>query len=294
MSTLTVWDRKSKSLFAEKILGEGAIHALYGNKLAMSLAGATLSASWFSKLYGAYQSTPLSRGSIEKFVHDFAIPMHEFEERRFKHFNDFFIRKFKTGVRCFEEEPNILPAFAEGRYFGFESITDNTPLPVKGATLNLSQLLGDSPLVKSFKGGPGYIARLCPVDYHRFHFSDHGRILYSTRMHGPLHSVNPIALKAKGDILFTNERQVQVLETKNFGNLAMVEVGALGVGKIVQTHPGSQAFRRGDEKGYFLFGGSTVILIGEPGSFKIDADILAKTREGMECMVRLGERIASK
>lgn len=294
MSAITIWDRKSKSLFAEKVLGEGAIHALYGNKAALQIAGPLLAGSLFSKLYGLYQSSPLSRGAIPKFIHEFAIPMHEFEDKPFKSFNDFFIRKYKPGIRNFESDPTLLPAFAEGRYFGFESVARETPLPVKGATLNIEALLGDSPLVQSFKGGPGFIARLCPVDYHRFHFPDDGRILYSTRLHGPLHSVNPIALKSKGDILFTNERQLQVLETKNFGRIAMIEVGALAVGKIIQSHPATDAFKRGDEKGYFLFGGSTVILVGEPGAFKIDDDILSRTREGMECFVRLGERVASK
>jgi phosphatidylserine decarboxylase len=108
-----------------------------------------------------------------------------------------------------------------------------------------------------------------------------------------LHSVNPIALKQRSKIFITNERHVSILETKHFGKLAYIEVGALCVGKIVQTHKESEPFSKGDEKGYFLFGGSTVILIGQAGRWNLDEDLLLKTRQNQETLVRLGEPIAT-
>jgi phosphatidylserine decarboxylase len=147
--------------------------------------------------------------------------------------------------------------------------------------------------MRRFDGGPGFIARLCPVDYHRFHFPDSGKVISETRLTGPLHSVNPVALAARGDLLFRNERVVTVIETENFGAIAYVEVGAICVGKIVQTYGDPSRVERGEEKGYFLFGGSTVIVIGEAGKFTIDSDLLAKSREGTECLIRLGEGIAT-
>jgi phosphatidylserine decarboxylase len=232
--------------------------------------------------------------------------MDEYESGPFESFNEFFIRKFRPGVRPFEAEPSRFSAPAEGRYLVFPSVGEKTPLPIKGATLNGPALIGadlkdsDRPSslrgvdLEAFKNGPGFIARLCPVDYHRFHFPDSSRVIASARLHGPLHSVNPIALRRYGDLLFRNEREVTLLETKNFGKLAYVEVGAICVGKIVQTYSKDRELKRGEEKGYFLFGGSTVIVIGEPGRFEFDADLVEKSRSGLECLLRLGEGLASR
>lgn len=294
MNSIQIYDRKNQTQTTELVFGEKPMRALYGNPIGRFLANTVLSGTGFSRAYGSFQSKPGSVKAIPNFVRQFAIPMEEYEEKKYESFNDFFIRKFRPGQRVFDPNPTHLPAFAEGRYFGFERIEESTPLPIKGATLNIRKLLGDRPETQSFHGGPGFIARLCPVDYHRFHFPDSGKSAFRERLKGPLHSVNPIALEVKGDILFTNERVLTILETENFGRLAYLEVGAMGVGRIVQSVPASQPFSRGDEKGYFLFGGSTVILVGEPGAFKIDADLLAKTREGIECLVRLGEKIAQR
>ena len=105
--------------------------------------------------------------------------------------------------------------------------------------------------------------------------------------------MNPFALRARNDILATNERHVSILATANFGRLAMVEVGAMNVGRIVQTHPEGQPFRRGDEKGYFMFGASTILLFGEPGRWVPSADLLEQTALRRETLVRLGDEVAS-
>ena len=141
-----------------------------------------------------------------------------------------------------------------------------------------------------FDGGPGFIARLCPVDYHRFHFPDRGRVLESWRIVGALHSVNPWALAFREDIFMINERQVTILETEHFGKLAYVEVGATCVGKIQQTHQDVE-FERGAEKRMFLFGGSTVIVLGEAGKWAIDERLLKHTQEGVEAYLKMGQAL---
>ena len=166
--------------------------------------------------------------------------------------------------------------FRRGRYLAWTSIEDDHTFPVKGHHLSAAALLGNEALARDFTGGPLLLARLCPVDYHRFHYPDDGRVLESYRAHGAYHSVNPVALKAKSDVLATNERHITILDTKNFGKLAYVEVGAMCVGKIVLTHTEGE-FRRGDEKGYFLFGGSTVVVLGQRGVWKPDAELLEQT-----------------
>ncbi len=187
-----------------------------------------------------------------------------------------------------------MPAFCEARYLGYKEMNDDVKIPVKGHFLTSSELLQDSKWAKTFEGGPLMIARLCPVDYHRFHFPDDGKILSAYPIAGRFHSVNPIALKEKPDIFITNERFVTILETENFGKLAYIEVGATCVGKIVQSRPLHGDFKRGEEKGYFLFGGSTVVLLGEKGKWSPSELMLEKTNAGMEVYHQLGSSLAHK
>lgn len=290
--SLQIWNRRAKRMDIETVYGEKPMRLVYTTGPGRALADTVLARPWLSKLYGSFQDSPLSRGKIAPFVDKFGVPMQEYEERPFSSFNDFFTRKFRPGQREFASEPGVLPAFCEGRYLAFDSVAADEALPVKGAWLRVGDLLEREKWVRLFDGGPAYIARLCPVDYHRFHFPDSGRKVERYPLHGPLHSVNPMALAAKPSILFTNERAVTILSTENFGHLAYVEVGAMMVGKIVDTYSGLE-FNRGDEKGYFLFGGSTVILVGEKGRWTPDFDLLGKSAEGVESLVRLGEPIGS-
>jgi phosphatidylserine decarboxylase len=218
--------------------------------------------------------------------------MEEYEEGPFRSFNEFFIRRFRPGARRFVPEKGRMPAFAEARYLAYESVKPDEVFPVKGEHLSAERLLGGRACAE-FAGGPLLLARLCPTDYHRFHYPDSGRTLESWRIPGKLHSVNPAALKFRGDILCTNERHVSILETESLGKLAYVEVGALCVGLIVQSHDEKAPFARGDEKGYFLFGASTVIVLGQPGAWVPDEDLVEQTRtHRRETLVRLGQGIA--
>lgn len=291
-SKITVWNRRKQQIEVEQVYGDAPLRWVYESRLGQGLADRVLSRAFVSQLYGAYQSSVMSSRKIESFIRQFQIPMEEFEEGPFRSFNDFFIRKFKAGFRPFAEKAEEFPAFAEARYFAFESVSQGQKFPVKGLSLDLSQLLGGEERARPFWGGPLLLARLCPTDYHRFHFPDQGQVLESYRLQGPLHSVNPVALRYRPEILETNERVVSILETQHFGKLAYIEVGALCVGKIVQTHTQSPSFQRGDEKGYFLFGGSTVIVVGQPGRWKIDSDLLEQTQAQRETLVELGQRVA--
>jgi phosphatidylserine decarboxylase len=287
------WNRDKRTEETEAVYGEAAVGWLYGTQIGQVLADGVLSRRLPSRLYGAYQASSMSRHKVRPFVEKFKIPMDEYEKREFNSFNDFFIRKFRDGARRFESTPGRMPAYSEARYFAFDRVDSSLQFPVKGQWLTAKAVLEDAALAAPFEGGPMLLARLCPTDYHRFHFPDDGKIIEQRRLAGKLHSVNPLALRYKGEILATNERHVSILETKNFGRLAYVEVGALCVGKIIQTHTGNPAFRRGDEKGYFLFGASTVIVFGEPGRWKPDADLLEQTSKQRETLIRLGEPVAS-
>ena len=291
---ITYWNRRKQKIEVEQVYGDASLRWVYESRLGQFLADHVLSKSFVSQLYGAYQSSRMSSQKIQSFIQQFQIPMQEFEEGPFQSFNDFFIRKFKPGYRPFTQKSEELPAFAEARYYAFEKVGRDQKFPVKGLSLDLAQLLGGEERAAPFLGGPLLLARLCPTDYHRFHFPDHGKVLEQYTLHGPLHSVNPVALRYHPEILETNERVVTLLETQNFGRLAYIEVGALCVGKIVQTYDAQAPFHRGDEKGYFLFGGSTVIVVGEPGHWCIEADLLEQTREPRETLVELGQCVARR
>jgi phosphatidylserine decarboxylase len=279
----------------EKVYGEGAVKWLYGS-LTGEMANSLVTTKWASKIYGLMQSSPFSQKKVLPFIDKFQINMDEFEVEEgrnamspYSSFNNFFIRKFKPGKRVFAEG-NIFPAPCEARYFAWDKIDENVSLPVKGKFLSARSLLGNDKWAEAFYEGPGFIARLCPVDYHRFHFPDDGVVLDHYPVHGKLDSVNPIALHKKGRILIDNERYVSILETKHFGKLAYIEVGATCVGKIVQTTR-LKEFSRGEEKGYFLFGGSTVIVLGEKGKIPFHSSVLINTQKRVETYFKLGMQL---
>lgn len=285
------YNRETKTIETEKVYGDKAVKWLYGSKLGQFLSPLICS-SVISHFYGLYQSSTHSRAKIAPFIKNFHIDMGDYQGREFPSFNDFFIRKFKEGKRNFPDNPKIMGAPCEARYFAYQRIVPDLKIPVKGKYLSPDALIKNPKWNRFFINGPLLLARLCPVDYHRFHFPDDGVLKDFYPIHGKLHSVNPIALKKHAAIFIENEKRVSILETQNFGKLAYIEVGATMVGKIVQTyhHP---SFKKGQEKGYFLFGGSTVILIGQEGSWLPDKDMLDNTANNLETFIKLGSPIAS-
>ncbi|MFI5390773.1 MAG: phosphatidylserine decarboxylase [Bacteriovoracales bacterium] len=284
------YNRETKEIEIEKVYGDKAVRWLYGSTLGKLLTPLVCSSA-ISHFYGLFQSSPTSKKKIKPFIENFHINMDDYIEEDFASFNDFFIRKFKEGKRNYPTDPNSMGAPCEARYFAYKKIVPDLKIPVKGKYLTPENLIKNEKWNKYFQNGPVLLARLCPVDYHRFHYPDSGFTKDFYPIHGKLHSVNPIALKKHGTIFMENERRVSILETESFGKLAYIEVGATMVGKIVQTHL-DKSFKRGDEKGYFLFGGSTVIVIGEEGKWLPDADLLENTANNFETYVKLGNSLA--
>jgi phosphatidylserine decarboxylase len=166
--------------------------------------------------------------------------------------------------------------------------------PVKGHSLEAARILGSATLARSFAGGPVILARLSPMDYHHVHYFDDGRTGEHHRAAGRLWTVNWHALLNKPDILFRNERHINILDTANFGRMGFVEIGALSVGRIVQVHGVDAPYTRGQEKSVFRFGGSAIAVFGEPGRWRPTADLLENTAKGIETLLRLGEPAASR
>jgi phosphatidylserine decarboxylase len=290
------FNRVTQKIEQEKVLGANAVEWAYQNPIGLKLTESVFSKSWLSKLMGAYENSALSRRQIDSFVEQYQINMDWYESKAYSSFNDFFIRKFKSGLRPFDPSPSVFSAGAEARYLAFENIQSSGKFFVKGIEIDLTELLRNSVLAQEFSDGTLLIARLCPVDYHRFHFGVEGRLDYFQQIRGELHSVNPVALAAIPDVFLKNERHVTVYTHPLFGRVAMIEVGALGVGKIVQSVDLSSPHRlnhfvKGDEKGYFLFGGSTVIWLVQAGKLRLADDLLQNSRQGLETWIPLGDKL---
>ena len=288
---LPVWDRRAGKLVKEFMDD----HKLtYESERSRSIRQWIKSQPLFDWLYAAYENTRWSAREIEPFVRKYHIDMSEFEPIEYRSFAEFFERQFQPGARKFPAAPGEMGAFAEARYFAWERWEAEQQFPVKGQSLRPDQILGNAQWAQRFVGGPVFLVRLAPVDYHHVHYCDDGTTLDHDRMGRRLWTVNQYALRSKPDILFKNERNLNILETHNFGRLGFVEVGALSVGRIIQVHPLGAPYRRGNEKSVFRFGGSAIIVFGEPGVWRPCDDIVSRTREGVETLVRLGETIGMR
>jgi phosphatidylserine decarboxylase len=287
---LPVWDRKAGRLIEEFMEDHPST---YESKPRRSLTQWLESEPLYDWLLAAYQNTRRSARQIAPFIKKHDIDMSEFKPVIYASFADFFDREFRPGVRPFVTSPNEMAAFAEARYFGWERVSPDQQLPVKGRSLNPEQILGSATRAGRFIGGPVLLARLSPMDYHHVHYPDDGTTLETDRIGRSLWTVQWHALQNQPDILLRNERQINILDTRNFGRLALVEVGAMSVGRIVQVHPYTTPFQRGEEKSVFKFGGSAIVVFGEAGRWQPADDILHHTQECIETLVRLGEMVGA-
>ena len=243
-----------------------------------------------SKAAGAFLDTAFSRHLVKPFVKATGLDLTDYPERHYVSFNDFFTRTVKDGRRPVDTNPETLVAPCDGKLTVYP-ITPEGLFDIKHSVYSVADLLRDEGLAKEFEGGICLIFRLTPDDFHRYSFMDDGRVLETGTIPGVLHTVRPIAFR-RYPVFSENAREFALLETSNFGKIIQMEVGALFVGRIV-NHP-LPSFRRGQEKGKFEFGGSTVILLLQKGAAEIDEELLENTRSGFESLVRLGQPIGKK
>lgn len=248
-----------------------------------------LTARWISKICGAYLNTRLSKPMIKKFVRKNSIDLNDFESDDFRCFNDCFCRKIKEGKRPIENDPNELIAPCDGLLSAYR-ITEDTVLPSKQSRYTLSSLLRDEELAKEYHDGVCLVFRLCVNHYHRYCYPDDGVKGENIFIKGKLHTVRPIALEA-GPVFCENCREYTVIDTEKHGRLLQMEVGAMLVGKI-KNHHGAGSVKRGDEKGMFLYGGSTVILLVRKDAAVIDEKLFYATEKDIETPVVMGQKLS--
>lgn len=277
---MKIYDRHERTYIEVEQYGAGKLRFLYGNafgRVLLKLAVSPLT----SRIYGRIKSTRRSASKIPGFVEEYGIDMSDYEDREYTSFNDFFSRKLKPGKRPLGEG-FISPADSKLLVYDIKD-----ELLIKGRTYKVSELTGRED--EDFEGGHALVFRLCMDDCHRFCYPAKGKCLSRNVIKGKLHTVSPISKDYK--IYKENTRNVSILETEDYGKIAFIEVGAILVGRIVDN--GDDFFEKGQEKGYFEIGGSTIVVLTAP-NIKIDEDILEQSRKGIETIVRYGERIGER
>lgn len=241
-----------------------------------------------SNIAGAFLSTKCSCLLIKPFIRSNNIDMSQFEDVKYKNYNEFFSRKIREGARTIDMGATHFISPADSKLTVLP-ITENARFTLKHTDYSVSSLLKNSELARAYHGGYAFIFRLTVDDYHRYCYVDDGIKEENIHIPGKFHTVNPIA-NDYYPIYKENTREYSILHSKHFGDIVMMEVGALLVGKIVNLHEKAKV-KRGQEKGYFQFGGSTVVLLTKADKVKVDEDILKNSRDGIETVVKFGEKI---
>lgn len=247
--------------------------------------------SAISKFMGLFMSGCVSRFLIPSFIKSNNICLDEYKDAKYKSFNDFFTRELKDGSRPISTNPKDVISPCDGKLTAYPITADNT-FVIKKSVYSIESLLQDKNLADDFIDGVCLIFRLMPDDYHRYCYTDDGEIVSRKKIKGALHVVRPIALE-RYKIYTQNSREYEVLNTQNFGKVVQMEVGALFVGRIVNSRV-SNVFKRGEEKGQFEFGGSTIVMLFQKDMIKIDDVIYENTINSKETIVKMGDIIGHK
>lgn len=287
------FNRHTGRLETEAVYGEGFLRWTYTNPLGALALHALVKRSFFSRWYGWRMKRPASRRKVAPFIAQYGTDVGEMvdDPATFRCFNDFFIRRLKPGARPVDPDPAAVVLPADGRHLGFQNVAAADGVFVKGQRFDIAGLLGDAALAARFREGTLVLSRLCPVDYHRFHFPAAGMAGDPLLLNGPLYSVNPIALRQRLAYLWENKRVITRLETEPLGTVLLIEIGATCVGSIRQSFTPGSSVAKGAEKGWFAFGGSSTITLFEPGRVRLAEDLAEHSRACRELYARMGSRL---
>jgi phosphatidylserine decarboxylase len=277
----------------EVIHGESFLRLLYNSKLGQLALNQLVKRKIFSEIYGRLMRGVASRKKIKPFIERYKIDGSVFEKKveHFLSFDDFFTRKLKKTARpiAVENQKVIFPC--DGRHLLIENAKKLPAFFVKGQRFDLKAFLRNDELWERFKSSPLLISRLNPTDYHRFHFPCDAVIRKIYRVNGDYLSVNPIATRERISIFFENKRIVSVLQSEDLDQFLMIEIGATCVGSITQTAEVGKLYFKGEEKGYFSFGGSTVITIFQNNRVNFCEDLRKNSSNGIELFALMGDEM---
>ena len=285
--------RTKQVVETEQVYGGDWLRWTYGTGLGRFALNTLVKRAVVSRYYGWKMSQRSSAHRVLPFIVDYGLDVDEFAKKpyAFKSFNEFFYRALRPGARPIagDERTAVLPA--DGRHLAFQNVDAAEGFYAKGQRFDLKSFLGSEELGGEFAGGSLLISRLCPVDYHRFHFPVAGTPGEPRLINGFLYSVSPVALRQNLAYLWENKRVVTLVESPVFGKVAVCEIGATMVGTIRQIYVPGRAVPKGEEKGLFKFGGSCVVSIFQPGRIKLDADLVQHSAGGLEVYARMGESL---
>lgn len=296
--------RAKRVVETETVYGEKWLRWTYGGTAGRLSLELLVKRAWLSRYYGWRMSLPDSTRRILPFVIQYGLDVDEFAKSPFvfKSFNEFFYRGLKEGARPIaaagDDRIAVLPA--DGRHLAFPNVDAAGGFYAKGQRFDLASFLGeahlpeaDRVLSRQFAGGSLLISRLCPVDYHRFHFPVSGTPGEARLINGWLYSVSPIALRRNLGYLWENKRMITLVDSPAFGRVAVCEIGATMVGTIFQSYVPGRAVAKGDEKGLFRFGGSCVVTIFQRGRIAFDRDLVEQSANQLEVYAKMGERLGA-
>lgn len=288
---ITFIDRRSGDLVTESPPGEGLLTFFYHHPLGKLGLHALVKRKLVTQLYGSWMDSAASRRQIVPFVEEYGIDMSEARRgvEEFSSFNDFFYRKLRPEVRPIGTG-FVSPA--DGKLLAFERVGEVEQFYVKGEAFSLEQYLRDAQLAREYQDASMLIVRLAPNDYHRYHFPCAGVAAAPRRVPGYFYSVSPHAVRQNFARVFCeNKREFTWLDSPDYGRVLISPVGATMVGKIISTYAPDSPVAKGDEMGYFAFGGSSLLLLIPRDRIRLDADLLENTRNGYETAVQMGERV---
>lgn len=280
-------DRKGNVTVEEKDQDKLLRHLYqdWGGRLCLKL----LVRPFVTELGGWFLNTRVSSLLIPGFVKRNHIDLSECTKQKFDSYNEFFTRRLKEGERPIAEDEQVLISPCDGKVTVSRIGTDSSFF-IKNTPYTLKRLLRNDKLAQRYMDGYAVILRLTVDDYHHYCYVANGKKSPNVCIPGVFHTVNPAANDVC-PIYHENTRQYCLLKTKEFGTITMMEVGAMMVGKITNQHRGTWEAVRGEEKGYFEFGGSTIVLLLQRGKVRLDDDLIENSENGYETIVRMGERI---
>lgn len=278
---------KVKDKNRNRIKGNKAFRFLYATAVGRVILKLFINPG-VSRVCGKFLDTGVSRHIIPRFVRKHGINLEDYKDQKFRTFNKFFTREIRSELRPISEDPKDLIAPCDGMLSAYH-INDGTVLPIKQSSYTISQLLGGDPVAEDYDDGVCLVYRLGVNNYHRYCYLDNGQKGNNIYIPGKLYTVRPVAL-AERPVFIQNCREYTVMDTENFGKVTQVEVGATLVGKI-QNHYQESSFSRGEEKGMFLYGGSTIVVLIKKDAAVIPEEFFRKTEEGIESPVFMGQKV---
>ena len=244
-----------------------------------------------SVLGGKIMDSGLSSVFIRPFVKACGIDLRDYRTDGIHSFNDFFCRRIKEGRRSINTDSAALIAPCDGLLSVYR-ISDDLILNIKQSRFTVRRMLKDKRLAETYRNGYALVFRLCVHHYHRYVYFDSGYKYKNRRIPGFYHTVRPIALEGF-PVFAENTREYAVIDSEGFGRCVQMEIGAMLVGRIVNEQLSPCRIVRGEEKGHFEYGGSTVILLIPEGKVNLRKDIEAVIGSSVEIAVRMGETVGT-